>query len=73
MTTSAPAKRTVRLGDFLTDAQIARCRALYPDRRRIRDEVIAPDMVAIDRRLGQENDAGYLSYAVIYAIAVGQP
>jgi hypothetical protein len=60
--------KTVKLGDMLTDAQLDRCRALYPDRKRIRDEVIKPDMEAINRRLGQENDADYLSFAIVHAI-----
>ena len=69
MMSQAPVK-TAKLGDFLTDEQIKRCRALFPDRRRIRDEVVRPNMEAINEKLGQENDAGYLSYAIIYAIAV---
>lgn len=64
--------KTVKLGDMLTDAQLARCRVLYPDRKRIRDEVIAPNMEAINRRLGQENDADYLSYAIVYVLGVAE-
>ena len=60
--------RTVKISDFLTDAQLERCRKLYPDQARIRDEVIKPNMAAINRKLGQENDPDYLSYAVVYAI-----
>jgi hypothetical protein len=58
--------KTVKLGDFLTDSQIRQCQNLYPDRKRIRDEVILPNMQTINEKLGQENDADYLSYAVIY-------
>jgi len=64
--------KTVKLGDMLTDAQIDRCRVLYPDRKRIRDEVITPNMEAINRRLGQENDADYLSYAIVYVFGVAE-
>lgn len=60
--------KTVKLGEMLTDEQLELCRALYPDRERIRDEVIAPNLEAINRRLGQENDPDYLSYAIVYAI-----
>ena len=60
--------KTVKLGDMLTDAQLERCRVLYPDRKRIRDEVIRPDMAEINRRLGQENDPDYLSFAIVHAI-----
>jgi hypothetical protein len=63
--------KTVKLGDFLTDAQIEQCRALYPDRARIRDEVIQPNMEAINLKLGQENDADYLAYAIVYTIDRG--
>ena len=59
----------VKLGDMLTDAQIQRCCELYPDNERIRDEVIKPNLAAINARVGQENDASYIAYAVLYAIA----
>ena len=59
--------KTVTLGDMLTLTQLERCRALYPDRVRIRDEVIKPNMTEIDRKLGQENDPDYLSYVIVYA------
>lgn len=35
---------------------------------RVDAEVIAPALSAINARLGQENDARYLAYAVVYAI-----
>ena len=60
--------RTIRLGDMLTDEQVQRCCALYPSRERIRDEIVKPNMADIDRRLGQENDADYLSYAIVYVL-----
>ena len=60
--------KTITLAEMLTDAQLDKCRALYPDRKRIRDEVIKPSMVEINRKLGQENDPDYLSFAIIYAI-----
>jgi hypothetical protein len=56
------------LPDFLTDAQIELCAELYPNREAIRDRVILPNMAEINRKLGQENDANYLSYAVMYVI-----
>ena len=65
--------RTVKIEDFLTDAQVERCCALFPDRTRIRDEVIKPNMAAINHKLGQENDPDYLSYAVAYAIENREP
>jgi len=64
--------KTVKLGDMLTDAQLDRCRVLYPDRARIRDEVIRPNMKTINRRLGQENDADYLSYAIVHVLGVAE-
>lgn len=60
--------KTVKLGDFLTDAQMDLCAHLYPDRVAIRDKVIAPNMAEINRKLGQENDPDYLSYAIVHAI-----
>lgn len=63
--------RTITLGDFLTDAQIQKAVDLYPDTKAIREQVIEPNMATINRKLGQENDAAYLSYAVQYAISQG--
>jgi hypothetical protein len=60
--------KTCKLGDYLTDAQIERCIALYPSTDAIRREVIEPNMTEINRKLGQENDAQYLAYMVTYAI-----
>jgi hypothetical protein len=60
--------KMIRLGDMLTDEQVQRCAALYPNRERIRDEVVKPNMAEIDRKLGQENDPDYLSYAIVYVL-----
>lgn len=60
--------RRVSIHDFLSDEQIARCEALYPDVSAIYQEVIAPAMADVDSRLGQENDATFLAYAVCYVI-----
>jgi hypothetical protein len=63
--------KMIRLGDMLTDEQIQRCCALYPSRKRIRDEIVQPNMTEINRRLGQENDADYLSIAIVYMLEKG--
>ena len=60
--------KTAKIGDILTDEQLRRCSDLYPNRERIRDEVIVPNLAAIDLNLGQENDPDYLSYVIVYAI-----
>lgn len=64
--------KTVTIGEFLTGEQIDRCFVLYPNRARIRDEVIAPNMAEINRKLGQENDPDYLSYAILHTISVAE-
>lgn len=56
------------LGDFLTDAQLERCLVLYPDHNAIRAEVVAPNIVEINRKLGQENDERYLAYMIVAVI-----
>lgn len=61
-------RKQVTLPDFLTPAQIQRCTRLYPDRIKIRDEVIVPNMAVINEKLGQENDPDYLAWAVIYVL-----
>jgi hypothetical protein len=69
--------KSVSIGDFLTEAQIHECTRLYGLKGRfgsgwlhgaIRDDVIAPNMVEIDRKLGQENNADYLAYAVEHVL-----
>jgi len=64
--------KTIRLSDMLTDEQIQQCAALYPNRERIRDEVVKPNMAELDRRLGQENDPDYLSYTIVYVLGEAQ-
>jgi hypothetical protein len=70
------------LRDFLTEAQIEQCIAIYersaergdPERDfrglaiSICEEVIKPNLVAINEKLGQENDPRYLAYMVEYAL-----
>jgi hypothetical protein len=65
--------KTIKLTDFLTDQQIGQAAAIYehaPDqaaaKREIQEKIIDPNMGTINERLGQENDAGYLAYVVIY-------
>ena len=64
--------KTMTLPQFLTDEQIAHAVKLYEAHGmdavgKIRTEVIEPNMAAINARIGQENDARYLAYAVVYA------
>ena len=64
--------KTLTLPQFLTEAQIAHAVKLYEAHGmdavgKIRTEVIEPDMAAINGKIGQENDARYLAYAVAYA------
>lgn len=51
---------------FLTREQLRECERLYPNRAAIRDTVISPNMIEINRKLGQENDPEYLAWAVMY-------
>ena len=66
--------KTCTLTEFLTDAQIAEAALLYEidsidATKKILKRVIEPNMVAINAKLGQENDARYLAYAVVYVLA----
>lgn len=72
MTQSKP----VTLATFLTDVQIAEATRLYEAKAEGIDAteeiltcVIEPNMAAINAKLGQENDARYLAYAVVYALS----
>jgi hypothetical protein len=70
--------KTITLPQFLTEAQIAEAAALYEAYgmdavSQIRTQVIQPNMATINAKLGQENDASYLAYAVVYVLSqIGQ-
>lgn len=59
--------KTITLHDFLSDEEISRCIRLR-SRKRVLDEILRPNMERINTRLGQENDATYLSYCVEYVM-----
>ena len=64
--------KTMTLPQFLTDSQIAKAEKLYKAHgmdavAKIQAQVIEPNMAAINAKLGQENDARYLAYAVVHA------
>lgn len=61
--------KTIKLGDFLSDTDIARAATLR-DARRICELIIQPRLKEIEAKLGQECDAMYLAYAVEYALGV---
>ncbi len=66
--------KTITLPQFLTEAQIAEAAHLYDEvggidvTEKILSRVIEPNMAAINAKLGQENDAHYLAYAVVYVL-----
>jgi hypothetical protein len=69
--------REVTIRDFLTDKQIRQAIGLYREYRgtsalhdMLVQKVIRPNMAAINRKLGQENDESYMAYAVEHAISV---
>lgn len=57
--------KTVTLHDFLTEDEIQAAIQLC-DRKKVRDEIIVPNMARINEALGQENDADYLALMVEY-------
>jgi hypothetical protein len=61
--------KKITLYDFLTDEQVDMAVAMYPDRKRIRDHIIEPNMKRINERIGQENDPNYISYIVVHIIS----
>jgi hypothetical protein len=66
--------KAVTLPEFLTDAQIREAAALYAKHggeaiAQIQVRVIEPNMTAINAKLGQDNDARYLAYAVVYVLS----
>lgn len=66
--------KSITLPDILTDAQIAQAAQLYKAHgmdavAKIQAQLIEPNMAAINGKLGQENDARYLAYAVVYVLS----
>lgn len=67
--------KQVLMSDFLTQAEIEKCRDIYREHadnggnkpalhKRLVEEVVRPIMPEINRKLGQENDADYLAYGI---------
>jgi hypothetical protein len=61
------------LSDILTDPEIETCLRMYRDNRstfheRCLNEIVRPNMERINKALGQENDARYITYAIEYVI-----
>lgn len=70
--------RAVTLPDILTTSQIALAAGLYKAHgmdavAKIQSQIISPHMAAINKKLGQENDARYLAYAVVYLLSQEEP
>ena len=67
--------KTATLPQFLTESQIKEAARLYAKHGHwdavapIQALVIEPNLAAINGKLGQENDARYLAYAVVYALS----
>lgn len=61
-------RRRTMIGKFVTDEMLAQIKVIGPDAARIAAEVMEPNMAEVNRKLGQENDAHYLAYAVVYAM-----
>jgi hypothetical protein len=65
----------ITLPQFLTEVQIAQAVRLYEAHghwdsvAQIQAQVIEPNMVAINTKLGQENSPRYLAYAVVYVLS----
>lgn len=63
------------LKDFLTEKNIQDCIKIYGTDyagnsvKRIKNEVILPNLETINKKIGQENDATYLAYAVYYVLS----
>jgi hypothetical protein len=64
--------KTIAITQFLTEAQIRLARRLYVKSKgqgdavaQIHAQVIEPNLAAINEKIGQENDARYLAYAVV--------
>lgn len=69
-------EKKAAIRDFLTSEQIEKAQLVYRTasssqlHKWLVDQVIRPNMAEINRKLGQENDADYLAYAVEYALTM---
>lgn len=54
--------------EFVKVVDICKTTDNYKRAERVRKEIIEPNIKRINNNLGQENDPGYLAYAVIYSI-----
>ena len=62
-------KKTITLGDFLTNEQIKKAAELKTAAK-ICAEIIEPNIDAINFKLGQENDPKYLGYLCEYVFSL---
>lgn len=60
--------RYLDLGEIFTEEQIL-CASACRTVQEIREVVVEPHMSEINAKLGQENDAGYLAYALAAALS----
>jgi len=61
--------RTTKISDFLTRAQINQAIRIGTNHKRLLDELVMPNMAQINNALGQENDPGFIAYAIEYVLA----
>lgn len=67
--------KMVNIGELLTDKELAKAREIYRTtklgerHKALVAQVVEPAMKHINEVTGQENDAGYIAYALEYAIA----
>lgn len=64
-------RRDIRLGDILTDKEILQVQDIWLRDRsqfhaRVVAEILEPNLARINKKLGHENDARYLAYALEY-------
>jgi hypothetical protein len=66
------ATREITIDQFLTPMEILKCVSIWrkstTPAKEICETVIKPNMARINTKLGQENDAMYLAYAVEYVL-----
>ena len=61
----------MKITDFLTNFQITKARIIYKKHSMssselICEEIIRPNLIEINKKLGQENDPRYLAYLCEY-------
>ena len=59
----------MKISDFLTKTQVNQAIKIGANHKRLLNEIVLPNVAQINKRLGQENNPGFIAYVLEYALA----